>query len=79
MNDRQALVNVLKNIKGKCDTQIALLGTRVFVQTFSFEKANTDRWSELADGYQSMLDELNSDESEDIFIPVADFDVDEVL
>jgi len=41
MNDRQALVNVLKNIKGKCDTQIALLGTRVFVQTFSFEKAKS--------------------------------------
>lgn len=47
--------------------------------SYSFDKTNTDRWSELADGYQSMLDELNSDESEDIFIPVADFDVDEVL
>jgi hypothetical protein len=47
--------------------------------SYSFDKTNTDRWSELADGYQSMLDELNSDDLSDVFIPVSDFDVDEVL
>ena len=39
MTDQQALIAVLKNIKGKSDTQIAFLGTQVFLQTLSFEKA----------------------------------------
>lgn len=39
MTDQQALVNILRVIKGRCDTKIALLGTKVFVQTFSYEKA----------------------------------------
>jgi hypothetical protein len=47
--------------------------------SYSFDKVNTDRWSELADGYQSILDELNNDELESVFIPVAHFDPDEVL
>ena len=47
--------------------------------TYSFDNTNTDRWSELADEYQSMLDELNNDDVADVFIPVASFDVDEVL
>jgi hypothetical protein len=47
--------------------------------SYSFDNNNTDRWSELADGYQSMLDELYKDELADVFIPVASFDVDEVL
>ena len=47
--------------------------------SYSFDKTNTDRWSELADEYQSMLDELNNDYVADVFIPVASFDVDEVL
>jgi hypothetical protein len=47
--------------------------------SYSFDKTNTDRWSELADGYQSMLDELNSEDLESVFIPVDSFDVDEVL
>jgi hypothetical protein len=47
--------------------------------SYSFDKTNTDRWSELADEYQSMLDELNNDDVADVFIPVASFDVDEVL
>ena len=46
--------------------------------SYSFDK-QSDRWSELADGYQSMLDELNELDTEDVFIPVANFDVDEVL
>jgi len=46
--------------------------------SYSFDKTN-DRWSELADEYQSMLDELAKDETEDVFIPVANFDPDEVL
>ena len=47
---------------------------------YSFDKVNTDRWSDLADEYQSMIDELASVSSdEDILIPVPDFDVDEVL
>jgi len=47
--------------------------------SYSFDKTNTDRWSELADGYQSMLDELNAEDLESVFIPVDSFDVDEVL
>jgi predicted Zn-dependent protease with MMP-like domain len=46
--------------------------------SYSFDKTN-DRWSELADDYQSMLDELASEDMEDVFIPVAHFDPDEVL
>jgi hypothetical protein len=47
--------------------------------SYSFDKVNTDRWSELADGYQSMLDELKSDELESVFIPVSHFDELEIL
>lgn len=47
--------------------------------SYSFDNNNKDRWSELADGYQSMLDELNNEDLESVFIPVAAFDVDEVL
>jgi hypothetical protein len=47
--------------------------------SYSFDKINTDRWSELADEYQSMLDELALAESESAFIPVPAFDPDEVL
>ena len=46
--------------------------------SYSFDK-KSDRWSELADDYQSMLDELASENMEDVFIPVANFDPDEVL
>jgi len=46
--------------------------------SYSFD-TKTDRWSELADGYQSMLDELHNEDLESVFIPVANFDVDEVL
>jgi len=46
--------------------------------SYSFD-TKQDRWSELADGYQSMLDELNSEDLESVFIPVDDFDEDEVL
>jgi len=46
--------------------------------SYSFD-TKTDRWSELADDYQSMLDELANDETEDVFIAVDDFDEDEVL
>ena len=46
---------------------------------YSFDNNNSDRWSELADEYQSMLDELNSDELKNVFVPVAHFDPDEVL
>jgi hypothetical protein len=47
---------------------------------YSFDKVNTDRWSELNDEYQSMLDELAEDsDTPDVFVKVADFDVDEVL
>ena len=45
--------------------------------SYSFDKTNTDRWSDLADTYQSMIDELNNDNLSDVFIPVAN--VDEVL
>jgi len=47
--------------------------------SYSFDNHNTDRWAELADEYQSMLDELAKDDTPDVFIKVADFDVDEVL
>ena len=47
--------------------------------SYSFDNNNSDRWSELADEYQSMLDELASEDMEDVFIPVAHFDPDEVL
>ena len=47
--------------------------------SYSFDKTNTDRWSDLADTYQSMIDELNNDDVSNVFIPVANFDVDEVL
>jgi len=46
--------------------------------SYSFDK-RTDRWSDLADTYQSMIDELAESESESVFIPVDEFDVDEVL
>jgi len=48
--------------------------------SYSFDK-QSDRWSELADGYQSMLDQLNEDESEfdSVFIKVGNFDTDEIL
>jgi hypothetical protein len=46
---------------------------------YSFDNVNKDRWSELADGYQSMLDELANDEMPDVFIKVKDFDPYEVL
>lgn len=46
--------------------------------SYSFD-TKTDRWSELADNYQSMLDELAELEAETVFIPVDDFDEDEVL
>jgi hypothetical protein len=47
--------------------------------TYSFDNTNTDRWSELADEYQSMMDTLDNESLESVFIPVASFDVDEVL
>ena len=42
---------------------------------YSFDKVNT-KWSDLADEYVSMLDELNSDveNDEDTFISVSEFD-----
>jgi hypothetical protein len=46
--------------------------------SYSFD-THTDRWSDLADTYQSMIDELAESESESVFIPVDNFDVDEVL
>jgi len=46
--------------------------------SYSFDKVTTNRWEELEDHYQSMLDELNED-TEDVFIPVDNFDPDEVL
>jgi hypothetical protein len=39
MTNQQALIAVLKNIKGRGDTQIAFLGTQVFLRTLSFDKA----------------------------------------
>jgi len=48
--------------------------------SYSFDKVNTDRWSELNDEYQSMMDLLYAESDvADVFVPVANFDVDEVL
>jgi TRAP-type C4-dicarboxylate transport system substrate-binding protein len=52
--------------------------------SYSFDKVNTDRWSELNDEYQSILDELNSEklteqELQSVLVAVEDFDLDEVL
>jgi len=47
--------------------------------SYSFDKATTNRWEELEDHYQSMLDELNNEELESVFIPVDSFDELEVL
>jgi hypothetical protein len=49
--------------------------------SYSFD-TKQDRWSDLSDTYQSMIDELNQSSEyilEDVFIPVDSFDVDEVL
>lgn len=48
--------------------------------SYSFE-TKTDRWAELNDEYQSMLDELTVelDDTDDVFVSVDDFDTDEVL
>ena len=46
--------------------------------SYSFD-TKSDRWSDLADTYQSMIDELNNEDLESVFIPVDSFDVDEVL
>jgi hypothetical protein len=46
--------------------------------SYSFD-TKTDRWAELADEYQSMLDELKELDTESVFIPTADFDEDEIL
>ena len=47
--------------------------------TMSWEKK--DRWSELADEYTSMLDELNNekDETSDVFLNVDEFDELEII
>jgi len=47
--------------------------------SYSFDNTNTNRWAELEDHYQSMIDELAESESESVFIPVDDFDELEVL
>jgi len=49
--------------------------------SYSFDNTNKDRWSELNDEYQSMLDELatSNDEVASVFVDVEDFDLDEVL
>ena len=39
MNDYQELINVLKDIKGKADSRIAMMGTKVFLGSFSIKKA----------------------------------------
>lgn len=46
--------------------------------SYSFDKKQ-DRWSELADEYQSMLDELKETELESVFVSVDDFDELEIL
>ena len=46
--------------------------------SYSFD-TKSDRWSDLSDTYQSMIDELAELESESVFIPVDDFDELEVL
>ena len=46
---------------------------------YSFDKVNS-KWSDLADDYQSMIDELSEIESDDeVLVPVSDFDEYEVL
>lgn len=45
---------------------------------YSFDRTR-DKWATLADHFDVMLDELNNDDVADVFIPVASFDVDEVL
>ena len=47
--------------------------------SYSFDKVTTNRWEELEDHYQSMLDELNNEDLESVFISVPAFDVYEVL
>jgi len=47
--------------------------------SYSFDNTNTNRWAELEDHYQSMIDELNNESLESVFVPVADFDELEVL
>ena len=39
MEKPQELINVLKNIKHQADLQIAVNGTKVYLQTWSFDKA----------------------------------------
>jgi hypothetical protein len=39
MTEQQDLINVLKNIKAKSDSRIAWLGTKVFLGSFSINKA----------------------------------------
>ena len=48
--------------------------------SYSFD-TKQDRWAELNDEYQSMLDELaiDTDDEDDVFISVGNFDEDEVL
>jgi CRISPR/Cas system CSM-associated protein Csm2 small subunit len=46
--------------------------------TYTHERTY-DKWETLSDTFDEMLDELNEDETEDVFIPVDSFDVDEVL
>jgi hypothetical protein len=46
---------------------------------YSFDKVNS-KWSDLADEYQSMIDELAKVEADDdVLVPVDDFDEFEVL
>jgi hypothetical protein len=47
--------------------------------SYSFDRTY-DKWATLADHFDVMLDELNeTDETSDVFVPVDNFDVDEVL
>ena len=39
MNDYQDLINVLKDIKSKADSHIAMMGTKVFLGSLSIKKA----------------------------------------
>lgn len=47
--------------------------------SYSFDNNNNNRWAELEEHYQSMIDELAQSDLESVFIPVDSFDVDEVL
>jgi hypothetical protein len=52
--------------------------------SYSFDRVSSDRWSDLSDNYQSMIDELANDELKDdalqsAIIAIDDFDLDEVL